>query len=196
MQCIHVQTGHIKTVSDAPVPMTDISISLTSVYGDWHICINALAEANQSLSTKMIKMNNIFRSKDDRTGLHDLEVISADGEANSSVEGWLYWLYEHRWLGCLFDQLFFWLATIFPPIVHFFPMPKAKKPTSYYIKPINPYRPLPNPSSGGDTGLVCKNKSCKTRPTHSTTYYESKHKHLVGVQVKWLLSAFTLGSNH
>ncbi|KAH9814088.1 hypothetical protein DFH28DRAFT_929178 [Melampsora americana] len=61
---------------------------------------------------------------------------------------------------------------------------KTKKSTSYYLTPINPYCLIPNPSKNGETGLVCKSKACKSKPTHSNTYYKSQYKHLVGVKTQ------------
>ncbi|KAH9807101.1 hypothetical protein DFH28DRAFT_1075009 [Melampsora americana] len=187
IQCIHVQIGRINSLFDMQVPLTDISAHQPHLLiwrlAQMHITFQSYSELHHSISTKMINLFNIFRSIHDRIGLHELEMTSVDREdANSSVQGWVY---EHRWLGSLMDVSLFWLASTFPPVFHFynyFPMPNGNKTTSYFIKPINPYRPLPLPSSGGDTGLVCTNKTCKTRATHSTRYFASHHKHLVGVQ--------------
>ncbi|KAH9807456.1 hypothetical protein DFH28DRAFT_1149259 [Melampsora americana] len=64
-------------------------------------------------------------------------------------------------------------------------MPKARNPhISYYLTPINPYRLIPNPFKHGEMGLLCKSKTCKARRTHSTVYYESQYKHLVGVKIQ------------
>ncbi|KAH9815280.1 hypothetical protein DFH28DRAFT_1221357 [Melampsora americana] len=62
-------------------------------------------------------------------------------------------------------------------------MPEKKVP-NYNLTAINPYRRVPYPPlpSGTETGLVCNSKSCRTRPTHSTVYFKSQHKHLTGVK--------------
>ncbi|KAH9807704.1 hypothetical protein DFH28DRAFT_1228138 [Melampsora americana] len=130
----------------------------------------------------MINLFNIFQSTNVRTGLQDYEKISAaDEEGDPSViEGQIN---AHELSFRISRVILIWLATTFPSSVHFFPMPKATNTrTSYYLSAINPYRLIPNPSKHGETGLVCKSKSCKARPTHSTIYFESQYKHLVGVK--------------
>ncbi|KAH9812916.1 hypothetical protein DFH28DRAFT_897706 [Melampsora americana] len=143
----------------------------------------------------MIKIFNIFRSKNEGTGLLDLEISVPNGEAHSSVDkDQIYqqdWFEYDEWLDIISQHVLSFFSKTFPPVVHFFPMPKAKIVTSYFLTPINPYRSVPNPAKQGETGLVCKSKSCKSRPTHSTTYFESKHKHLVGVQCPIDPSSFT-----
>ncbi|KAH9811139.1 hypothetical protein DFH28DRAFT_1224266 [Melampsora americana] len=67
----------------------------------------------------------------------------------------------------------------------FFPMPTKKVP-NYLLKALNPYRLVPYPkppvSDGKDTGLICQSKACRTRPSHSTVYFRSKHRHLTGIK--------------
>ncbi|KAH9814853.1 hypothetical protein DFH28DRAFT_1166331 [Melampsora americana] len=69
--------------------------------------------------------------------------------------------------------------------LNFLPMPISITVPNYNLKPINPFRRVPYPpaSAGTETGLVCKSKFCRTRPTHSTVYQTSSHKHLTGVKV-------------
>ncbi|KAH9817806.1 hypothetical protein DFH28DRAFT_888971 [Melampsora americana] len=142
----------------------------------------------------MIPIFNIFRSKKEGTGLIELEISVPDGEGHSSaVDDEIYekYWYEHKWIDFIYQQVLSWISKTFPVVVHFFPMPKAKKVSCYFLTPINPYRPVPNPGKHGETALVCRSKSCKSRPTHSTTYFESKYKHLVGVQCPIDPSSFT-----
>ncbi|KAH9825231.1 hypothetical protein DFH28DRAFT_1047454 [Melampsora americana] len=79
----------------------------------------------------------------------------------------------------------FHLALIAPfNFLNFLPMPISITVPNYNLKPINPFRRVPYPpaSAGTETGLVCKSKFCRTRPTHSTVYQTSSHKHLTGVK--------------
>ncbi|EGG12001.1 uncharacterized protein MELLADRAFT_101881 [Melampsora larici-populina 98AG31] len=75
------------------------------------------------------------------------------------------------------------LANIFSNLFNIVTMPAIEVP-NYQLKAINPYRrvPLPPLPTDTETGLICKSKSCKQRPTHLTVYFKSQHKHLIGVK--------------
>ncbi|KAH9809237.1 hypothetical protein DFH28DRAFT_905892 [Melampsora americana] len=114
----------------------------------------------------------------------DVDASSYGDHRNAPDDDAFYFEEEGFFHSYFIRPLFNFLALIAPSTFSsFIPMPSSQVP-NYNLTPINPYRrvPLPPLSAGTETGLLCKSKTCKGRPTHSTVYFASTHKHLTGVK--------------
>ncbi|KAH9807025.1 hypothetical protein DFH28DRAFT_1156294 [Melampsora americana] len=68
-------------------------------------------------------------------------------------------------------------------------MPR-RQPSTYFLKPIDPLKPVPYPPADGiATGLICPSVNCIDRPLHSTFYTQQrkigKQSHLVRLRCKF-----------
>ncbi|EGF98656.1 uncharacterized protein MELLADRAFT_95504 [Melampsora larici-populina 98AG31] len=128
-----------------------------------------------------MKMFNIFRATKASTGQEECDDMST-GTGGEGRKGDVEDPRGNQGTAFI-HAIYILIAHIFARIINLLPMPEKKVP-NYNLTAINPYRRVPYPplTSGTETGLVCKSKSCRTRPTHSTVYFKSQHKHLTGVK--------------
>ncbi|KAH9815471.1 hypothetical protein DFH28DRAFT_892856 [Melampsora americana] len=72
------------------------------------------------------------------------------------------------------------------------PRTKTKTTSSYFLKPVDPFAPVPYPplhssADGRPTGLICPSLKCLGRRVH-TTFYTTKRKqqnHLISLKCKF-----------
>ncbi|KAH9813330.1 hypothetical protein DFH28DRAFT_1060558 [Melampsora americana] len=148
-----------------------------------------------------------FRSSKASYGLdeqeHEISTLIEPEEHTSKDDGAGCNIYESEgFIRSFYRVTFSLLVKTLAPFLDFFffPMPTKNVP-NYFLKAINPYQPVPYPNppvtDGKETGLVCKSKACRTRPTHSTVYFPSKHRHLTGIKCPFDKGFFrTYNSDH